>query len=172
MGRTARQPPRHATSHGTCPVRRHHHGATASRPTALGRTVSPRELHLRPRTPLPAQLHRPALAPLPPPFSQNRFSKSYFLRKNHFSKSYFCANSRFFKSELYRKSDNPMRRVTVVGTHGRASVPVKTLTPFRFDTTDARPSVPTTVTRRLVRCTSTHSEDLDTTPPRKSKLPR
>ena len=44
-----------------------------------------------------------------------------------------------------------MRRVTVVGTHGRASVPVKTLTPFRFDTTDARPSVPTTVTRRLVR---------------------
>ena len=32
-----------------------------------------------------------------------------------------------------------IRRVTGVGTLGRASVPVKTLTPFCFDTTDALP---------------------------------
>ena len=39
------------------------------------------------------------------------------------------------------------RRVTVVGTLGRASVPVKNPDAVTFDTTDARPCVPTTVTR-------------------------
>ena len=40
-------------------------------------------------------------------------------------------------------SDFLGRRVTVVGTLGRASVPVKSPVTVSFDTTDARPCVPT-----------------------------